>query len=74
MALELGPRRIAASVVAPCPIATDSNGGDVLDNPYGAPPRRLARRSRPGDRRAAFQRSRLGQRPADGCRGRRTDL
>lgn len=33
MALELGPRRIAANVVAPGPIATDFSGGIVRDNP-----------------------------------------
>ncbi|MEI9994195.1 MAG: SDR family oxidoreductase [Rhizomicrobium sp.] len=33
MALELGPRRIAANVVAPGPIATDFSGGMVRDNP-----------------------------------------
>lgn len=32
MALELGPRRIAANVVAPGPIATDFSGGIVRDN------------------------------------------
>jgi NAD(P)-dependent dehydrogenase (short-subunit alcohol dehydrogenase family) len=33
MALELGPRRIAANVVAPGAIATDFSGGVVRDNP-----------------------------------------
>jgi NAD(P)-dependent dehydrogenase (short-subunit alcohol dehydrogenase family) len=33
MALELGPRRITANVVAPGPIATDFSGGMVRDNP-----------------------------------------
>jgi NAD(P)-dependent dehydrogenase (short-subunit alcohol dehydrogenase family) len=33
MALELGPRRIAANVVAPGAIATDFSGGIVRDNP-----------------------------------------
>jgi NAD(P)-dependent dehydrogenase (short-subunit alcohol dehydrogenase family) len=33
MAFELGPRRIAANVVAPGPIATDFSGGIVRDNP-----------------------------------------
>jgi NAD(P)-dependent dehydrogenase (short-subunit alcohol dehydrogenase family) len=33
MALELGPRRITANVVAPGPIATDFSGGIVRDNP-----------------------------------------
>jgi len=33
MAMELGPRRIAANVVAPGAIATDFNGGMVRDNP-----------------------------------------
>jgi NAD(P)-dependent dehydrogenase (short-subunit alcohol dehydrogenase family) len=33
MAMELGPRRIAANVVAPGPIATDFSGGAVRDNP-----------------------------------------
>jgi NAD(P)-dependent dehydrogenase (short-subunit alcohol dehydrogenase family) len=33
MALELGPRRIAANVVAPGAIATDFSGGMVRDNP-----------------------------------------
>jgi NAD(P)-dependent dehydrogenase (short-subunit alcohol dehydrogenase family) len=33
MALELGPRRIAANIVAPGPIATDFSGGMVRDNP-----------------------------------------
>jgi NAD(P)-dependent dehydrogenase (short-subunit alcohol dehydrogenase family) len=33
MALELGPRRITANVVAPGPIATDFSGGVVRDNP-----------------------------------------
>jgi NAD(P)-dependent dehydrogenase (short-subunit alcohol dehydrogenase family) len=33
MAVELGPRRIAAKVVAPGPIATDFCGGIVRDNP-----------------------------------------
>ncbi len=33
MALELGPRRITANVVAPGPIATDFSGGLVRDNP-----------------------------------------
>ena len=33
MAMELGPRRITANVVAPGPIATDFSGGMVRDNP-----------------------------------------
>lgn len=33
MALELGPRRISANVVAPGAIATDFSGGIVRDNP-----------------------------------------
>jgi len=33
MAVELGPRRIAANVVAPGAIATDFSGGIVRDNP-----------------------------------------
>ena len=33
MALELGPRRITANIVAPGPIATDFSGGVVRDNP-----------------------------------------
>ncbi|CCE06159.1 Short-chain dehydrogenase/reductase SDR [Bradyrhizobium sp. STM 3843] len=33
MAVELGPRRISANVVAPGPIATDFSGGIVRDNP-----------------------------------------
>jgi NAD(P)-dependent dehydrogenase (short-subunit alcohol dehydrogenase family) len=33
LALELGPRRIVANVVAPGPIATDFSGGIVRDNP-----------------------------------------
>lgn len=33
MAVELGPRRIAANVVAPGAIATDFSGGMVRDNP-----------------------------------------
>ena len=33
MALELGPRRITANVVAPGAIATDFSGGVVRDNP-----------------------------------------
>jgi NAD(P)-dependent dehydrogenase (short-subunit alcohol dehydrogenase family) len=33
MALELGPRRITANIVAPGPIATDFSGGIVRDNP-----------------------------------------
>jgi len=33
MAFELGPRRIAANVVAPGAIATDFSGGAVRDNP-----------------------------------------
>lgn len=33
LAVELGPRRIAANVVAPGPIATDFSGGIVRDNP-----------------------------------------
>ena len=36
MALELGPRRITANVVAPGPIATDFSGGMVRDNPQVA--------------------------------------
>jgi NAD(P)-dependent dehydrogenase (short-subunit alcohol dehydrogenase family) len=33
LAVELGPRRIAANVVAPGAIATDFSGGIVRDNP-----------------------------------------
>ncbi|MCB8878684.1 SDR family oxidoreductase [Acidisoma cellulosilytica] len=33
MAMELGPRRITANIVAPGPIATDFSGGIVRDNP-----------------------------------------
>jgi NAD(P)-dependent dehydrogenase (short-subunit alcohol dehydrogenase family) len=33
MAVELGPRRITANVVAPGAIATDFSGGIVRDNP-----------------------------------------
>jgi NAD(P)-dependent dehydrogenase (short-subunit alcohol dehydrogenase family) len=33
MAMELGPRRIAANIVAPGAIATDFSGGIVRDNP-----------------------------------------
>ena len=33
MAVELAPRRIAVSVVAPGAIATDFSGGMVRDNP-----------------------------------------
>ena len=46
MALELGPRRIAANVVAPGAIATDFSGGVVRDNPdvkgFGLAPRSAA--------------------------------
>jgi NAD(P)-dependent dehydrogenase (short-subunit alcohol dehydrogenase family) len=34
MAVELGPRRISANVVAPGAIATDFSGGIVRDNPH----------------------------------------
>jgi NAD(P)-dependent dehydrogenase (short-subunit alcohol dehydrogenase family) len=59
MALELGPRRITANIVAPGPIATDFSGDIVRDNPqvnkWIADTTALGRAGVPGARGSRYQ-------------------